>query len=242
VDAVVSLGGAGIADGRWTEARKRAIRESRLAVTRGLVESMGRQARKPSVFLSASAIGYYGNRGPERVDEGSPSGDGFLAEVCREWESAAMSAAHAGTRTVLLRFGVVLSARGGALAKMLPPFRWGLGGPVGRGRQGLSWVALDDVARAIGHLMRSEDVAGPVNVVAPDPVPQRAFAQALGRAVSRPAVLPLPALAVRALFGRMGEEVLLSGCFAVPARLEASGFRFAYPRLDAALSHALRDG
>jgi len=241
VDAVVNLGGAGIADARWSEERKRSIVESRVETTERLVEAMRRTTRRPRVFLSASAVGYYGDRGAELVDEDAGPGEGFLAGVCVAWERAALAAAGLGARTVLLRTGVVLTARGGALAKMLPAFRAGLGGPVGGGRQGLSWISHDDAVYAMHHLMRRA-VEGPVNLVSPHPLAQADFAKALGRALGRPAVLPLPGFAVKLLFGRMGEEVLLSGCRALPTRLERSGFRFELPDLPAALSRTLGKG
>ena len=238
VDAVVNLGGAGIADGRWGDARKRSILESRVATTTAIVEAMKSAKPMPRVFLSGSAVGYYGDTGNERIDEGAAKGRGFLADVCGAWEAAARPAADAGIRTVLSRTGVVLSPHGGALAKMRVPFSLGLGGPVGDGRQGLSWIALDDLVRALHHLMTA-DVVGPVNLVSPQPLAQRDFAKELGHALRRPAVLPLPAAAVKLLFGQMGEEVLLSGCFALPKRLAESGFRFEYPEVRGALAHAL---
>ena len=239
LDAVVHLGGAGIADKRWTEARRRLIRESRVDGTRRLVAALTRLSRKPAVLVSASAIGYYGARGEERIDESAGPGEGFLADVCRGWEAAAEDASRAGVRTVIARIGIVLTPRGGALAKMLPPFRLGLGGPIGTGAQGFSWVALDDVVSAILHAVRTGSLSGPVNVVAPAPVPQREFARALGRALGRPAVLPLPAFVVRTVFGRLGEEALLAGSFVVPKRLAASGFQFSHPSLGPALEHLL---
>jgi uncharacterized protein (TIGR01777 family) len=242
VDAVVNLGGTGIADRRWSEERKRSILESRVATTTWIVDAMRAATPKPRVFLSASATGYYGDTGDEPIDESASRGTGFLADVCGAWEDAARPAAGAGIRTVLLRTGVVLSAHGGALAKMRPAFSLGLGGPVGGGRQGLSWIALDDLVRALHHLMRAASVEGPVNLTAPQPVSQRDFARELGRVLRRPAVLPLPAAAVKLFFGQMGEEVLLSGCFALPRRLVDSGFRFELPDLGAALATAFRDG
>jgi uncharacterized protein (TIGR01777 family) len=238
VDAVVNLGGAGIADGRWSERRKRSILESRVATTTAIVDAMKAATPMPRVFLSGSAVGYYGDTGDERIDESRAQGSGFLAGVCGAWEDAARPAADAGIRTLLLRTGVVLSEHGGALAKMRLPFSFGLGGPVGGGRQGLSWIALDDLVRALHHLM-SGDVAGPVNLVSPQPVAQRDFAKELGHVLRRPAVLPLPAAAVKLLFGQMGEEVLLSGCFALPTRLTGSGFRFELPELRGALARVL---
>ena len=238
LDAVVHLAGTSIAASRWTAARKAEIRASRVAGTRTLAEALAGTRVKPKAFLSASACGYYGDRGTERVDETSAPGLGFLADVCRAWEGAALPAAEAGIRTVALRFGVVLSSRGGALAKMRWPFLLGLGGPVGSGRQGFSWIGLDDVVGAILHVVTTNSVSGPVNVVSPDPVPQRDFARALGRALGRPAVIPLPAFAVKLLFGQMGEEALLSGAFVSPAVLERSGFAWRLPALDDALAVA----
>jgi hypothetical protein len=239
VDAGVNLGGTGIADARWSEARRRSILESRVATTTAIVEAIKAATPRPRALLSASAIGYYGDTGDERIDEGAARGRGFLADVCGAWEAAARPAAEVGLRTVMLRTGVVLSASGGALAKMRPAFSLGLGGPVGGGRQGLSWIALDDLVRALHHLMREESVEGPVNLVAPQPVSQRDFARELGRVLRRPAVLPLPAAAVKLLFGRMGEEVLLSGCFALPRRLTESGFSFDFPDLPSALARVV---
>jgi len=241
VDAVVNLGGTGIADGRWTAERRRSIRESRVATTDRIVAAMAGTTEKPRAFLSASAVGYYGNRS-EPVTEDAPRGTGFLAEVCEAWERSALAARDLGIRTVLLRTGVVLTPRGGALAKMLPAFRAGFGGPIGGGGQGVSWISLEDVVRALHHAIGDGTVAGPINLVAPHPVPQRELARTLGRVLHRPAFLPLPAAAVKLLFGRMGEEVLLWGCFARPARLEATGFRFEHPELSGALAHALGKG
>jgi uncharacterized protein (TIGR01777 family) len=240
LDAVVHLAGTSIAATRWTDARKGEIRRSRVSGTRTLAEALAATRVKPKAFLSASACGYYGDRGTERVDETSPPGMGFLADVCRAWEAAARPASDAGIRTVALRFGVVLSSHGGALAKMRLPFSLGLGGPIGSGLQGFSWIGRDDVVGAILHLMTNTSVSGPVNVVSPDPVTQREFARALGRALGRPAVIPLPAFAVKIVFGQMGEEALLSGAFVSPAVLSRSGFTWKAPRLDDALAGACR--
>jgi len=234
LDAVVHLAGETIA-ARWTASRRAAILRSRVEGTRLLARTLASLAAKPSVFVSASAVGFYGTRA-EPVDETSPPGTGFLADVARAWEAETAPAATAGIRIVVTRFGVILAREGGALAKMLPAFRLGLGGPIGSGRQGFSWVALDDVVSAIDHVVGDATIAGPVNVVAPEPVTQRAFASALGRALRRPAKLPLPALAVRLLFGTMGEETLLGGSFVRPAVLLRSGFRWRAPRLDDALA------
>jgi len=238
-DAVVHLAGENIA-GRWTAEKKARIRDSRVRGTRLLSETLAQLERPPAVLASASAIGYYGDRGDELLREESPPGRGFLAEVAAQWEAATEPAARRGIRVVCLRFGIVLSPRGGALAQMLPPFRLGLGGPIGSGQQYWSWVAIDDVVRAIHHALGAETLHGPVNVVSPDPVRNREFVRALGRVLGRPTLLPMPALVVRVLFGQMGEELLLSSQRVEPIRLLASGFVFQYPDLDGALRHLLR--
>jgi uncharacterized protein (TIGR01777 family) len=230
VDAVVHLAGESVG-ARWTAARKRAVRESRVAGTRLIAEALA----PPRVLVTASAVGYYGDRGDAPLDEEAGSGEGFLAGVCRDWEEAAAPAERAGVRVVRARIGVVLTPSGGALARLLPPFRAGLGGPVGSGRQVMSWVALDDLVAALHCALVDERLRGAVNVTAPAPVSQAELARALGRALGRPSVLPLPAAAVRALFGEMGREMLLWGQRVLPRRLEAVGFRFRYPALDAAL-------
>jgi uncharacterized protein len=235
-DAVVHLAGENIAGGRWTDERKAEILASRSDGTKRLAEALTVLRTPPGVFLSASAVGYYGYRGGTTVDEGAAAGAGFLADVVRAWEDATAPARSAGIRTVNMRFGMIVTSRGGALAKMRLPFALGLGGPVGDGRQGVSWIALDDAIYAIHHLIRNDSVRGPVNVVAPDPLPQRDFATALGRALHRPAFVPLPAPAVKALFGQLGEEVLLGGQFVQPTALLKSGFTWSVARLDDALS------
>jgi uncharacterized protein (TIGR01777 family) len=239
VDALVHLAGESIAS-RWTRRRKAAIVDSRVSGTRLIAESLASLAARPRAFVSASAIGYYGPRDRTPVDETAARGSGFLAETAERWEAATEAASAAGIRTVRARFGVILAREGGALAKMLPPFRLGLGGPVGSGRQGVSWIALVDVVRALGQAIADGGLSGPVNVVAPEPVPQREFAAALGRALGRPAVVPFPAFAVRTAFGTMGEEVLLGGAFVVPAVLQRSGFVWQAPRLEEGLALALR--
>ena len=234
LDAVVHLAGAGIADVRWSEERKREIVASRVGPTASLARTLASLERKPRVLVCASAIGWYGDRpAPQRVDEDSAIGEGFLAETCEAWERATDAARDAGIRVVNLRIGVVLSARGGALAKLLPPFRMGLGGAVGSGEQGMSWIDLDDLLGALRFVM-SADVHGPVNAVAPEPCSNREFGRTLGRAIGRPAVAPLPAPAVRAMFGEMGERLLLEGAYVRPARLRQLGFRWALPDLEAA--------
>lgn len=235
LDAVIHLAGESIAAGRWNAERKRAILESRTLGTSTVARAMARAARPGQALLSASAIGFYGNRGDESVDERSGAGDGFLPEVVRAWEDATVSARNAGVRTVHLRLGVVLAAAGGALAVMLPAFRAGAGGPIGSGQQGMSWVSLDDVLGATLLALRDESISGAVNVVAPNPLPQRGFAKVLGRVLRRPAFAPLPAFAVRAMFGEMGERLLLEGAFVRAGVLERVGFRFEHPSLEQAL-------
>ena len=236
-EAVVNLAGARIAPARWTPAYKREIRESRVRSTHLLASVLPRLDPPARVFLSASATGYYGPRPWEEVlEEASPPGRGFLASVCMEWEEATEPARKAGVRTVLLRTGPVLSPRGGFLAPMLPIFRLGLGGPVGTGSQGVSWIALEDWVQAVEFLLVDASLHGPVNLTAPNPVRFAEFARTLGRVLRRPAVLRVPAFVVRLLFGReMAEETLLSGQRAVPRRLREAGFVFRHPDLEAAL-------
>ena len=238
-DVAVHLAGENIAGGRWTAARKARIRESRVAGTRLLAESMAGLARPPRALIVASAVGYYGDRGGERLTEESGAGAGFLAEVCRAWEAAAQPAAQSGIRVVNLRFGMVLSGSGGALARMLPPFRAGLGGPLGKGRQYMSWIGLDDVAGVVEASMRDESLRGPLNVVAPQPVTNREFTRTLGRVLRRPAILPAPAFALRLAFGEMADALLLSSARVVPERLQAAGYRYLHPELEPALRHTL---
>lgn len=238
VEAIVHLAGENIGK-RWSRATRQRVLDSRVQGTRLLAETAAQLERPPSVLVCASAVGYYGNRGDEVLTERSPRGSGFLADVVDAWEQAAEPARAAGIRTVHLRQGIVLSRHGGALAKLVLPFRLGLGGRVGSGRQWWSWVGLDDTVAAYLFAL-DHPLTGPVNVVAPDVVTNREFVKALGRALRRPAVLPLPGLAVKAMFGRMGEEMLLGGQRALPAALTEAGFSFGRPDLDAALEHALR--
>jgi len=239
-DVVVHLAGENVAAGRWTARRMATIRSSRVDSTRLLVGALTGLARRPRVLLSASATGYYGDRGDERLVENSPPGGGFLAEVCQAWEAALAPAAAAGMRTVALRFGVVLSPAGGALKKMLPAFRAGVGGRLGTGRQWLPWIALDDLPGVVGHLLARKDLHGPVNVVAPEAVTNGRFVQTLGRVLHRPAVLPVPAFFLRLLFGEMADATLLTGARAEPDRLTATGYHFRHPQLEPALRHMLR--
>jgi uncharacterized protein (TIGR01777 family) len=240
VDALVHLAGENIAAGRWTPARKARIRESRLKGTRLLAETMARLERRPAVFICASAIGYYGDRGSETLTEESNAGDGFLADVCKQWEAATEPAAQAGIRVVQLRTGIVLSGRGGALAKMLLPFKIGIGGKIGSGSQYWSWISLEDACRAIQHLLQAGGVHGAVNLVSPTPVTNVEFTRALGRALGRPAVLPLPAIAAKVVLGEMADPMLLASAKVEPSKLVASGFVFRYKDLEAALKAAVR--
>jgi uncharacterized protein (TIGR01777 family) len=239
VDAIVHLAGENLAGHRWTESVKARIRDSRIQGTRLLCETLAGLASKPSVLVSASAIGYYGDRGAEVVDESSPPGRGFLAELCQAWEAETHPARDADVRVVNLRLGVVLSRRGGALAKMLTPFKLGLGGVIGSGQQYLSWVSLDDVVSAIQFALAAAALAGPVNAVAPQPVTNREFTKTLGRVLRRPTVFPMPAFAARWAFGEMADEMLLSGVRVEPHVLSSAGFAFQHPQLELALRHAI---
>jgi len=238
-DAIVHLAGDSIMGLRWTADKKRRIRESRTIATRLLVQTLTRLAKPPAVLVCASGVGYYGSRGDEVLSEESRPGTGFLADLAREWEAATATAIAQGIRVVNLRLGVVLSAHGGALAKMLPPFRVGLGGVIGDGVQWMSWIALDDVIGAIRHALTTDALRGPLNVVAPAPVTNAEFTRALGRALGRPTLVPLPAFAARLALGQMADELLLASQRVVPARLQASGYRFRYPTLDDALRAVL---
>jgi uncharacterized protein (TIGR01777 family) len=239
MEAVVHLAGENIASGRWTAARKARIRSSRVMGTRTLCETLARLSQPPKVLVSASAIGYYGDRGAEPLWENSAFGTGFLAEVCRAWEEATQPAVQKGIRVVLLRIGIVLSPAGGALAKMLIPFQLGLGGVIGSGNQYMSWIALDDVAGVIAHALVTDTLQGPVNAVAPYPVTNREFTKTLGRVLRRPTVFPLPGFAARLAFGEMADALLLASTRVEPKRLLATQYVFRYPELEDALRHLL---
>jgi uncharacterized protein (TIGR01777 family) len=238
VDAVVNLAGAPIAH-RWTAERKRALRESRVRGTALLARAVTTLPLKPRVFLSGSAVGYYGDRGDEVLDETAGPGEGFLSRLTTEWEDATAPIADAGVRVVLLRTGIVLSPAGGALAKLLPIFRLGGGGPLGSGRQWMSWITLGDHVRAMEHALFAEGMRGAANLTAPAPVRNADFAAALGRAVGRPAVLPVPAFALELLYGEMARASLLAGQRVMPAALTGAGFQFEEPTLDGALRRVL---
>lgn len=237
-DAVIHLAGEPI-PGRWTPKKKARILESRFKGTRLLAEALSHLAQPPPVFVCASAIGYYGDRGEEILREESPSGGGFLAQVCREWEAATEPAAKKGIRVVSLRIGIVLGKEGGALAQMLLPFRLGLGGRIGSGSQYMSWIALDDLVGAVQQILVTPSLTGPVNAVSPNPVRNAEFTRTLGKVLARPAIFPLPAFVVRLVFGQMGEEALLGSQRVEPVRLKASGYAFRFPDLQGALRHVL---
>jgi len=237
-DAVIHLAGESVA-GRWTREKKLSIRNSRIQGTRTLVEALANTARRPRMLISASATGYYGNRGDELLREGSLPGRGFLPEVCKEWEAATQPAAQAGIRCVQMRTGVVLSGRGGALRKMITPFRLGLGGIIGDGQQYWSWIGLADVVSAIHHILRMESVQGPVNLVAPEAATNAEFTRALARVLRRPAFFPLPAFAARFMLGEMADELLLASQRVEPVKLVASGYKYHQSDLRSALHHAL---
>jgi len=238
-DAVIHLAGENIAARRWTRKEKELIRNSRIKGTRHLCEALARLDRPPKVLIAASATGYYGDRGAEMLDEDSAPGAGFLPAVCREWEEATAPAAGRGIRVVNLRFGVVLTPAGGALASMLPAFRAGLGGPMGSGWQFMSWVAMDDVIGAVQHALLTESLRGPVNVVSPQPVSNRDFSRVLGRVLNRPAFFRMPAFALKILLGEMAGPLLLAGARVQPRRLLETGYAFRYPDLEDALRHLL---
>jgi len=241
LDAVVNLAGENIA-GRWTGAKKAKILNSRVKSTRLLSLSLSRLAWPPKVLVSASASGFYGDRADQLLTEESASGSMFLSEVCRQWEAATESAAQAGIRVVVLRIGVVLSAWGGALARMLTPFKLGAGGRIGSGRQFWSWIALDDLLGAILHALNTPALHGPVNVVAPHPVTNLEFTKTLGRVLKRPTVFPMPTFAARLALGQMAEELLLASARIEPAKLLATGYQFQYPELEPTLRHLLGKG
>ncbi|MGH7353774.1 MAG: TIGR01777 family oxidoreductase [Candidatus Rokuibacteriota bacterium] len=238
-DAVVHLAGENIAGGRWTHARKRKLRDSRVLTTRALAEALAARERPPRVLVSASGINCYGDRGDERLTEESSRGHGFLADLCREWEGATAPAEARGVRVVHLRIGMVLNRHGGALAKMLLPFRLGLGGIIGSGDQWMSWIALDDLVDVIRHALTTDALRGPLNAVAPEPVTNREFTRALARALRRPALLPVPAFAARLALGEMADALLLASIRVEPGRLLAGGYAFRHPTLAAALAHEL---
>ncbi len=238
-DAVIHLAGEGIV-GRWADAKKKEIRDSRVKGTTHLARALAQSKHKPQVFVCSSAIGYYGDRGDEVLNEQSTPGTGFLAEVCRDWEAAAQPAADAGIRTISIRTGIVLTAKGGALGKMLLPFKMGLGGRIGNGRQWMSWIDVRDMVGAIHHLLKNDLLHGPVNMVAPKPVMNAEFVRTLASVLSRPAIFPMPAFVVKVAFGEMGETALLGSQRVEPAQLLGSGYPFRFNELHASLTSLLQ--
>lgn len=238
-DAAIHLAGESVAEGRWTPEKKQRIRESRAQGTRLLAATLAQLERPPRVLASASAIGFYGDRGDESLDETSAPGTGFLADVCREWEAATTPAEAAGIRVVHLRFGVVLSGQGGALAKLLLPFKLGAGGKLGSGEQWISWVTIDDAIKAIYQVIGADDMKGAVNIVAPNPVTNEELTKTLGHLLKRPTVLSVPAFAARLAFGEMADATLLASQRVLPLQLKQRSFEFQHPQLDVALRHLL---
>jgi uncharacterized protein len=238
VDAVINLAGAPVVGGRWTNERKALLRSSRADTTRGLVSAIAKMEKRPHVLISASAIGYYGNRGDDSVTEKSAPGTDFLAELAQEWENEAIKAEQFGVRVALLRFGIILAKQGGALPKMMMPFKYGLGGKLGSGRQWTSWITLEDVVAIIPAALRSESWKGPVNLVAPQAVRNSDFTKSLGKAMHRPAIFVVPAFALRLAMGEMA-DTLLGGVRVAPLVLEQHGYRFLHANLDEALKAIL---
>jgi uncharacterized protein (TIGR01777 family) len=239
LDAIIHLAGENIA-GRWTDEKKRRLMDSRVLGTRNIVETIYKLAAKPKVLINASATGIYGDRDDEIMTEESAAGDTFLAEIGKNWEAEAVVAENFGVRLVLLRTGIVLAKDGGALAQMLTPFKFGLGGTIGSGKQWMSWIALEDVVRIVNFALENENLNGAINVVAPNPATNKDFTDALGSVVHRPTFLPLPAFAVNLAFGEMGDALLLDSTRVVPKKLEDAGFTFNYPDLKAALEQAVK--
>lgn len=238
-EAIVQLAGASIGEGRWTPERKSVLRSSRIDCTRLLVDAMARLRGKPSVFVCASAVGYYGSRGDEVLTESSTAGTDFLGKLTQEWEEQARRAEAAGIRTVLMRFGVILSAKGGALPRMLTPFKLGAGGRLGDGKQWMPWVAIDDVVGAILWAMKNAVARGAVNVVAPNPVQNAEFTRVLARVLHRPAIFPAPAFALRLMLGEMADALLFSSQRAKPEKLLSAGYKFRFENLEPALREVL---
>jgi len=238
-DAVVHLAGESIAEGRWTDEKKFRIQDSRVKGTRLLSNALAGLSNPPQTLISASAVGYYGNRGDAILTETSKRGDDFLAKVCVEWEQTTALASQKGIRVVNTRFGIILAGDGGALTKMLPPFRMGVGGKIGSGKQWMSWIALDDVVGALKFALTDETLSGPVNFVSPNPVTNAEFTKTLGSVLSRPTIFPIPAFGVRLVFGEMADALLLSSQRVEPTRLLESSYPFQYPELHGALAHVL---
>jgi len=239
LDAVVHLAGENVSGLRWTEEKKRSIRDSRVLGTRNVVTAISKLKNRPKVFVASSAIGFYGERGDEEITESSAAGDNFLAEVSKAWESESRRAEDAGIRTVLLRTGIVLTKEGGALGTMLTPFKLGVGGVVGNGKQWMSWISMEDHIAVINYVIENENIRGAVNSVSPNPVTNEEFTKTLGEVLYRPTFLPLPEFAVSMVFGEMGDALLLASTKVLPKRLEDAGFQFKYPQLKPAIENAV---
>lgn len=239
IDAIIHLAGENIGDSRWTAAKKKRIRDSRVIGTRMLAEAAAKSGRVKA-FVSASAIGFYGDRGTEQLTESSPPGAGYLPEVCREWEAAAEPARTAGIRVVNLRLGVVMAQEGGALAKMLLPFKMCVGGIIGNGQQYWSWLTADEAARMFQYAVNNESLSGPVNAVSPAPATNSEFTKALGRVLHRPTIFPLPAFMAKLVLGEMAQDLILASTRVIPAKLQAAGYQFVHPEIESALAAALK--
>jgi uncharacterized protein len=240
LDAMIHLAGEGIAGLRWTDEKKKAIRDSRVIGTRNVITALAKLKQKPKVFIAGSAMGFYGDRGDEIVNEASGPGDNFLAEVSKEWESESRRAEDLGIRTVLLRTSIVLSKDGGALATMLMPFKMGVGGVIGSGKQWMSWISLDDVVEIVNYALENENLRGAVNVASPNPVTNEEFTKTLGEVLYRPTILPLPEFAVNLVFGEMGDALLINSTRVEPKRLQDAGYEFKFPNLKSALENAVK--
>ena len=240
-DAVVHLAGDNVSEGSWTDEKKRSIKESRVVGTQILVDALKKSENPPKIFISASAIGFYGNRGDEILTEKSAAGEGFFPEVCTEWENESEKAREFGARVVMPRIGVVLTREGGAIEKMLTPFKFGVGGTIGSGEQWMSWITLDDLIRIIHFALENENLNGAVNAVAPNPVKNKEFTDTFGKVLRRPTIISVPAFGIKLLFGEMGETLLLEGARILPKRLEDAGFEFKFTKLENALKHVLEN-
>lgn len=238
-DAVINLAGENIAAKRWSESQKRLIIDSRVKTTSSLARALA-ASKLPKVFINASAVGIYGNRGAEALTESSQAGNGFLADTCKKWEEAASLAERPGLRTVKIRIGVVISKSGGALSKMLLPFQLGGGGILGSGQQYMSWISIHDIVRAIAFILEDQSVEGPVNLTAPTPVTNSEFTKIMGKVLHRPTILPAPGFGLKLILGDMAQEMLLEGNRAMPEKLLSAGFKFEYPQLEAALIREIR--
>jgi len=241
IDVVINLAGSNISDGRWTKKKKQTILDSRVKSTRLLASKIAELKHPPKLFISGSAIGYYGETASNTVDESSIAGNDFLAYVAREWEKATKSAQEIGIRTVNLRTGIVLSTQGGALKKMLLPFKMGLGGVVGSGKQYMSWVSIDDVTRIIGFIIQTESLAGPVNMVSPEPVTNYEFTKSLGKALNSPTLFPMPSFVAKLLFGEMAEALLLTSIRVQPNKLLENGYNYTHANLNSALDKIIQN-